>query len=72
MNRGDHQETIFGDDEDRKPLLAAKLRAQSTITVSWIAQRLALGTRGQLAHLLYRNAETSADRPQSNQRSLRI
>jgi hypothetical protein len=32
--------------------LAAKLRAETTVTVSWIAQRLAMGTCGHLAHLL--------------------
>src|ERR1039457_1020271 len=34
--------------------LSAKLRAETTVTVSWIAQRLAMGIRGHLAHLLYR------------------
>jgi hypothetical protein len=76
MNRSDHQEAIFGDDEDRKlfmatlaegcqktawrwrkghafkVMLAARLRAESTVTVGWIAERLAMGTRGHLAHLL--------------------
>ena len=33
--------------------LAAKLRTETTVTLSWIAQRLAMGTRGHLAHLLY-------------------
>jgi hypothetical protein len=55
-----------------KVRLAAKLRAESTVTVSWIAERLAMGTRGHLAHLLYREAETSSERLQSNQPSLRI
>jgi hypothetical protein len=55
-----------------KVRLAAKLRAESKVTVSRIAERLAMGTRGHLAHLLYRNAETSSERLQSNQPSLRI
>ena len=33
--------------------LAAQLRAQTTMTVAWIAQRLHMGTRGHLTHLLY-------------------
>ena len=51
--------------------LAAKLRAETTVSVSWIAQRLAMGTRGHLAHLLYLSGQTSA-RPQSNQPGLNI
>jgi uncharacterized protein with von Willebrand factor type A (vWA) domain len=34
--------------------LAARLRAETTMTVGWIAERLAMGTRGYLNHLLYR------------------
>jgi len=34
--------------------LAARLRAEKTMTVGWIAERLAMGTRGYLNHLLYR------------------
>ncbi len=33
--------------------LAARLRAETTMTVGWIAERLAMGTRGYLNHLLY-------------------
>ena len=33
--------------------LAAKLGARSTVTLDWIANRLKMGTRGRLAHLLY-------------------
>ena len=33
---------------------AARLRAETTMTVGWIAGRLAMGTRGYLNHLLYR------------------
>ena len=36
-------------------------------TVSWIAQRLAMGTRGHLAHLLCRNARPQSDLPESGQ-----
>lgn len=34
--------------------LAARLRAETTRTVGWIAERLGMGTRGHLNHLLYR------------------
>ena len=33
---------------------AARLRAETTMTVGWIAERLAMGTRGYLNNLLYR------------------
>ena len=38
-----------------KVRLAAKLRAQTTVTVAWIAEHLHMGTRGHLTHLLYRH-----------------
>ncbi|MCL5096517.1 MAG: transposase [Candidatus Omnitrophica bacterium] len=37
-----------------KVALAARLRAETTMTAGWIAERLAMGTRGHLNHLLYR------------------
>ena len=37
-----------------KIALAARLRAETTRTVGWIAERLEMGTRGHLNHLLYR------------------
>ena len=33
--------------------LAIRLSRETTMTVSWIAQRLHMGTRGHLTHLLY-------------------
>ena len=36
-----------------KVALAARLRAETTMTVGWIAERLTMGTRGNLNHLLY-------------------
>jgi hypothetical protein len=33
--------------------LAAKLRAETTVTIVWIAERLNMGSRGHLTHLLY-------------------
>ena len=40
--------------DSAKVVLAARLRADTTMTVGWIAERLAMGTRGYLNHLLYR------------------
>ena len=42
-----------------KLVLAARLRAETTMTVRWVAERLALGTRGYLNHLLSCIAEES-------------
>lgn len=118
MNRGDHQERIFCDDEDRKGCLKSvcdyvhlnpvragllrpeqpleayrwssypgyladatprpawlrvdRLRAQTTVSVSWIARRLAMGTRGHLAHLLYLKGHPGAAPEPSNQAGLNI
>lgn len=52
--------------------LAAKLRAKTTVSVGWIARRLAMGTRGHLAHLLYLKSHPPAEPQQSNQPSLNI
>jgi hypothetical protein len=38
-----------------KVRLANHLRAETTMTLKWIAERLSMGTRGYLAHLLYRH-----------------
>jgi hypothetical protein len=35
-----------------KVALAARLQAETTMTVGWVAERLARGTRGYLNHLL--------------------
>jgi putative transposase len=37
-----------------KLTLAVRLRRETTMTVGWIAERLGMGTRGYLNHLLYR------------------
>ena len=50
--------------------LAARLRAETTVTVAWIAHRLAMGTRGHLAHLLHLHARTSIPACQSAQPTL--
>ena len=41
--------------------LTARLRAETTMTVGWIAERLAMGTRGYLNHLLYRRRKLSGE-----------
>ena len=55
-----------------KVRLAARLRAETTVTVNWIAYRLAMGTRGHLAHLLYRSQRPGAGLPLPSQPSLNI
>jgi hypothetical protein len=55
-----------------KVKLAAKLRAETTVSVSWIAQRLAMGTRGHLAQLLYRKGQAFDEAHPSNQPGLNI
>ena len=52
--------------------LAAKLRAETPVSVSWIARRLAMGTRGHLAYLLYLKGQTPAEPQRANQCSLNI
>jgi hypothetical protein len=42
-------------------VLAARLRAETTITVGWIAERLAMGARGYLNHLLYRRRKLGVE-----------
>ena len=42
-----------------KVRLAAKLRAQNTVTAAWIAEQLFMGTRGHLTHLLYRHGRSA-------------
>ena len=47
MNRGDRRELIF--------------MAETTMTVGWIAERLAMGTRSYLNHLLYRRRKQGGE-----------
>ena len=44
-----------------KVALAARLRAETTMTVGWIAERLTMGTRGYLNHLLYRRRKLGGE-----------
>ena len=52
--------------EPLKVELALKLRAQTTMTLKWIAERLGAGTRGHLAHLLNRHGKATSPRAQPN------
>ncbi len=36
-----------------KVRLAKRLRAETIVTMKWIAERLSMGSRGHLTHLLY-------------------
>ena len=36
-------------------------RAETTLTVAWIGERLGMGTRGYLNHLLYRKRKTGGE-----------
>jgi len=38
--------------------MVRKLRAATTMTVGWIAERLGMGNRGYLNHLLYRQRKS--------------
>ena len=58
LNRGDRREPIFKDDAE-KVAVAARLRAETTMTVGWIAERLGMGTRGHLNQLLYRRRKSN-------------
>jgi hypothetical protein len=44
-----------------KVALAARLRSETTMTVGWIAERLAMGTRGYLNPLLYRRRKLGGE-----------
>jgi hypothetical protein len=44
-----------------KVALAERLRAETTMTVGWIAEHLAMGTRGYLNHLLYRQRKLGGE-----------
>jgi hypothetical protein len=48
-----------------KVALAARLRAERTMTGAWIAERLRMGTRGHLNHLLYRKRKSGGEQPLS-------
>ena len=41
-----------------KRAVATRLRVETTMTVRWIAERLGMGSRGHLNHLLYRQRKS--------------
>ena len=43
-------------------VLAARSRAETTMTVGWIAERLAMDTRGYLNPLLYRRRKLDGEK----------
>ena len=45
-----------------KVALAARWQAETTMTVGWIDERLTMGTRGYLNHLLYRRRKLRASK----------
>ena len=45
----------------QKVALAVRLRAETTMTAGWIAERLEMGTRGYLNHLLYHQRKSHAE-----------
>jgi hypothetical protein len=52
--------------------VAAEVRARTAVTVRWLAERLSMGTRGYLAHLLLLNARSKIDSGPGNQLRLEI
>jgi len=44
-----------------KPVLEARLWAETTMTVGWIAESLEMGMRGYLSHLLCRRRQLDGD-----------
>jgi REP-associated tyrosine transposase len=52
--------------------LALRLRAETTVSIGWIAQRLNMGTRGYLAHLLYQHRHTALKSSSPHQPGLNL
>jgi hypothetical protein len=55
-----------------KVQLVAEVRVRTTVTFSWLADRLSMGTRGYLVHLLSLNAPSKTDPGPGNQLRLEI
>jgi putative transposase len=56
----------LGEEKFREELLkqmSARMGSETTMTVGWIAERLAMGTRGYLNHLLYRRRKLGGEYP---------
>ena len=45
----------------RKVAMAARLRAETALTVKWIAERLQMGAPGYVNHLLYLRRKTEGE-----------
>ena len=54
----------WGKGHPYKMNLALRLRAETTVTVGWVAERLHMGTRGHLAHLLCKTRRGGASATQ--------
>ena len=45
-----------------KVAMAVRLRAETAVTVRWIAERLRMGSPGYVNHLLYRRRKVAMER----------
>ncbi len=52
--------------------MAAEVRARTTVMVRWLAERWSMGTRGYLAHLLFRKVHPKNDSGPTDQLRLEI
>ena len=48
--------------DEAKVMMAVRLRAETTMTVAWIAARLQMGTAGHVNHLLYRHRKNQREK----------
>ena len=53
-----------------KVRLAQRLRAETTVTLKWISERLCMGTRGHLTHLLYWHQRRKPGKSQTRTRKI--
>jgi hypothetical protein len=49
--------------DPQKVRMALRLRAETTMTLAWIAQRLHMGTKTHLSHLLYWAGRGKPEKP---------
>ena len=63
MNRGDRREPIF---HARKVRLARRVRAETSVTLKWIAAELHMGTWTHVANRLTHNPAPSDNQPDLN------
>jgi hypothetical protein len=57
--------------DPRKVQIAQRLRAETTMTFGWIAERLQMGARSHLIHLLYWKNRTKAKRSEGGKPAMR-